>query len=173
MPWRSLWLKASLRGHWCCCCCCCCCQACCCCCSCRGGCWWRAVGCWGRGAGGGSGGAGKPSPKNWALIAHKIYIFTPSRTSRTPKLNSYFSLPQSTRRVKKDIYAGWYKGCTVFSIQMRYRGLWIGWIAYWHSLGQPAMGTTWLQASSTPHMANINDQFRCQCTQILDIMLTW
>jgi len=58
------------------------------------------------GAGGGSGGAGKPSPKNWALIAHKIYIFTPSRTSRTPKLNNYFSFPQSPRRVKKDIYAG-------------------------------------------------------------------
>ena len=58
------------------------------------------------GAGGGSGGAGKPSPKNWALIAHKIYFFTPSRTSRTPKLNNYFSFPQSPRRVKKDIYAG-------------------------------------------------------------------
>ena len=56
------------------------------------------------GAGGGSGGAGKPSPKNWALIAHKIY--TPSSTSRTPKLNNYFSFPQSPRRVKKDIYAG-------------------------------------------------------------------
>jgi len=60
-----------------------------------------------RGAGGGSGGAGKPSPKNWALIAHKKYIFTPSRTSRTPKLkNNYFSFPQSPRRVKKYIYAG-------------------------------------------------------------------
>ena len=65
---------------------------------------------WAAGAGGRargcSGGAGKPSPKNWALIAHKIYIFTPSRTSRTPKLNNYFSFPQSPRRVKKDIYAG-------------------------------------------------------------------
>jgi hypothetical protein len=59
-----------------------------------------------RGAGGGSGGAGKPIPKNWALIAHKIYIFTPSRTSRTPKLNNHFSFPQSPRRVKKNIYAG-------------------------------------------------------------------
>jgi len=64
------------------------------------------------GAGGGSGGAGKPSPKNWALIAHKIYIFTPSCTSRTPKLNNYFSFPQSPRRVKKDIY----KGCTVYAL---------------------------------------------------------
>jgi hypothetical protein len=68
------------------------------------------------GAGRGSGGAGKPSPRNWALIAHKIYIFTPSRTSRTPEINNYFSFPQSPRRVKKDIYAGWYKGCTVLWI---------------------------------------------------------
>jgi len=29
-------------------------------------------------------------------------------------------------------------------------GIWIGWIAYWHSLGQPAMGTTCLLLSCCP-----------------------
>jgi hypothetical protein len=58
------------------------------------------------GAGGGLGGAGKP--KSQKLGTHRsqnIYFHTLPHITH-PKIEYYFSFPQSPRRVKKDIYAG-------------------------------------------------------------------
>ena len=64
-----------------------------------------------------------PAPWKYLIYTNPAQGFLPDRLqntpkipvfqSRTPKINRYFSCAQSPRRAKNDIFARWYKVCTV------------------------------------------------------------
>jgi hypothetical protein len=65
-----------------------------------------------------------PAPWNYLIYTNSAQGFLPDRLqntpkipvfqSRTPKIKRYFSCAQSSRRAKNDIFARWYKVCTVY-----------------------------------------------------------
>jgi hypothetical protein len=67
-----------------------------------------------------------PAPWKYLIYTNPAQGFLPDRLqntpkipvfqSRTPKINRYFSCAQSPRRAKNDIFARWYKVCTVYSV---------------------------------------------------------
>jgi len=64
-----------------------------------------------------------PAPWKYLIYTNPAQGFLPDRLqntpkipvfqSRTPKINRYFLCAQSPRRAKNDIFARWYKVCTV------------------------------------------------------------
>jgi len=66
-----------------------------------------------------------PAPWKYSIYTNPAQGFLPDRLqntpkipvfqSRTPKINRYFSCAQSPRRAKNDIFARWYKVCTVYT----------------------------------------------------------
>jgi hypothetical protein len=67
-----------------------------------------------------------PAPWKYLIYTNPAQGFLPDRLqntpkipifqSRTPKINRFFSCAQSPRRAKNDIFARWYKVCTVHTV---------------------------------------------------------
>jgi len=70
-----------------------------------------------------------PAPWKYLIYTNLAQGFLPDRLqntpkipvfqSRTPKINRYFSCAQSPRRAKNDVFARWYKVCTVYTVYDR------------------------------------------------------